>query len=104
MNVSTGVFTVPKPGIYHLQFVGLKSGNFDQLVIHLRVNGVNVASSFTGFGPIIIPFNIHSTLKLKRHDRVDVFVEKGSIAHCNNHHCILFTGWILEEDSVNAPH
>ena len=70
MNGPTGVFTVPKSGIYHLDFVGLKNGAFDQLVIHLRVNGVSVASSFTMFGPVVIPVVIHSTLKLKNGDRV----------------------------------
>jgi len=99
MNGSTGVFTVPKSGIYHLEFVGLKNGVFDQLVIHLRVNGVSVASSFSGFGPVIVPVVIHSTLKLSSRDRVDVFVEKGSFAPCDKY-CIHFTGWLLEEDTI----
>ena len=99
MNGPTGVFTVPKSGIYHLDFVGLKNGAFDQLVIHLRVNGVSVASSFSGFGPVVVPVAIHSTLKLKSGDRVDVFVEKGSLSPCNNN-CIHFTGWLLEEDTI----
>jgi len=78
--------------------VGLKNGAFDELTIHLHVNKVRMASSFTMFGPVIVPVGIHSTLKLKSGDRLDVFVEKGSIATCNN--CVHFTGWLLEEDTI----
>ncbi len=97
MNRLTGGFTVPKSGVYHFDFVGLKFGDMEQLVIFLRVNGVKLASSFSGIGPVIVSVAIHSTLKLKRGDRVDIFIEKGTLAYCREN-CIHFTGWLMEED------
>lgn len=98
MNESTGIFTVPKPGVYHFDFIGFKHSAMDQLIIYLRVNGVHVASSFSAFGPIPGSIGIHSALKLKIGDKVDVFIEKGSMAGCASNNCIHFTGWLLEED------
>ncbi len=98
MNGSTGIFTVPKPGFYHFDFIGFKNSALDQLIIYLRVNGEHVASAFSAFGPVVGPIAIHSTLKLKVGDKVDVFIEKGSMAKCSSNNCIHFTGWLLEED------
>ena len=78
MNRFTGVFTVPKPGAYHFAFIGLKSHDFDQFIMYLRVNGVKLASFYSGVGPVMYPVAIHSTLKLKMGDRVDIFIEKGT--------------------------
>ena len=97
MNQSTGVFMAPKPGVYHFDFTGVKVGEMDSLVIHLRVNGVRIGQSFSGFGIAYVPVSIHSTLKLKSGDRVDIFIEKGALASCGDK-CIHFTGWLLEED------
>jgi len=70
MNRSTGVFTAPKHGVYHFDFIGMKFGETDLLAIHLRVNGGRIGKSYTGLGPVIVPVAIHSTLKLKSGDRV----------------------------------
>jgi len=52
MNRFTGIFTVPKPGAYHFAFIGLKSHDFDQFIMYLRVNGVKLASFYSGVGPV----------------------------------------------------
>lgn len=99
MNLSTGVFTVPKAGVYHFEFVGLKNGDIEPLCVSLRVNGVRVGESFTGYGPVVVAVAIHSTLKLKSGDRVNIFIDNGSLTYCSGN-CIHFTGWLLEEDMM----
>lgn len=97
MNRSTGVFTAPKPGFYHFDFVGVKPDVMGELIINLRVNGLSIGEFFSTTLPVSVPVAIHSTLKLKRGDRVDIFVVKGALMLCTAN-CIHFTGWLLEED------
>ena len=76
MNISTGVFSVPKDGIYHFSFSIMKEGySFDAMWIYLRVNGAKIGMSVVGAPVPGAPANIQSTLFEAEEGRSSGFVE-----------------------------
>jgi len=94
MNWKTCVFTAPLFTIaknrYHLDFI----------VVYFRLNGNQIGYSLSRLGLISTPATLHSTLKLIRGDRIDVYKGmNGKLYVCSNgYFCHHFTGWLLEED------
>ncbi len=105
MNVSTGVFTAPKSGIYHFSFSIHKEGYsnmLEQLWIYFRLNGIKMGTSAISQGPLSAPATAQFVLKLKPGDRVDLWKPRsGTIGKCAGtpvtETCNHFTGWLLEE-------
>ena len=82
------VFIAPKSGIYEFNFDGHKTGDPESLNISLRLNGkdaVNAWSDFMGHHPGYGDhdyrnlISMHSILKLKEGDRIDLFNRQGSL-------------------------
>jgi len=98
-NKSAGVFKAPKSGVYQFAFNALNYPDFkDFLVVYLRVNGVNIGITFSLSGLFQYPVSLHSTLKLKKGDRVDLYKARGQL-DCNDQELSShFTGSLLEED------
>ena len=92
MNAATGVFTVPKDGVYTFHFSGMKTSDVSSMFILLRLNGNEVGRGDAGGEWSSV--SIHSTLSLKSGDKVDV-MHIGSKLYSQANQ---FTGWLLEEN------
>ena len=97
MNMSTGVFKAPKAGIYYFFVSLIKGQEHPQLIVHIRVNGQNLAdarvwsqTSAWAFG------STQARTKLKKGDKVDLYKEEGILEKGTYGHT--FMGWIVEED------
>ena len=98
MNLATGVFTAPVNGRYQFNFVA-KADAAIYTDVFLRVNGINIAYGI-GISRYDNPV-ITATLALKKNDRIDTWMNQGSIFdRMNGESQTQFTGILLEEDLV----
>ena len=93
MNLATGVFTAPRDGVYHFHFSG--TGDDSYFFIYLRLNGVNVGIAHANNN--YDDGSLHSTLQLKSGDRVDLWLNGGTLFD-NTDRYSHFTGWLDDED------
>jgi len=107
MNVSSGVFTVPVPGIYHFEFSAVSDFPGDFSAVYLQVNGQSVAASYsthanqspTGTGDCL---SLTSYLRLKSNDRVNMYNYAGTLYDYEpyGNHFTQFNGWLVEQDLI----
>jgi hypothetical protein len=112
MNLQTGKFTAPRPGIYFFSFTGLAnfpaSSSLVGLEIGLYLNGVLIGSNWVEDANTIngqkSTSTLQSTLKLKSGDQIWLEIDYRStgvyLLEFNGEHLTHFTGWLLEEDIV----
>jgi hypothetical protein len=110
MDLTSGIFTAPRPGIYFFSFAGvahLTSSSFAWFYSDLFLNGNRIGSSHVEErnGPVDqwSPMTLQSTLNLKKGDRVWVqFTYSGSYLSSylsdSSSHFTHFTGFMLEEE------
>lgn len=75
-DLKKGFFTAPLGGIYEFIFNGIKTGSIQELFIALRLNGKPVVYAWADYvlgHNFTTPFTIHSVLKVKKGDRIDLF-------------------------------
>ena len=94
MNPASGVFTAPRDGVYHFHFSGMSS-SVSHFTIYLRLNGQGVGRARASNSRTSA--SIHSTLKLKKGDAIDLFLFRGSLYGGTDDYSH-FTGWLDEED------
>ena len=115
MNLTSGVFTAPRPGTYFFAFTGDvrflgPSTNILALVVELQLNGQRVGSSrvteSNTAGNVHSELTMQSTLNLIAGDKISLqitFMTAGGVTYLYdnpnadqrfNH----FTGWLLEEN------
>ena len=99
-NLTSGIFTVPVPGIYHFDFSALKSAEISTyLSIYLQVNGADVGAAFsfqsaTGSEDVV---SLNASLQLEAGDKVNLYNFVNGAFIDDISHRTHFSGWLVEE-------
>jgi hypothetical protein len=111
MDLASGIFTAPRPGIYFFSFAGLahlSSSSAVDFYSRLYLNGNLIGSSYVAENKSPVdqfsPVTLQSTLKLTKGDQLWMTIgyttDSSSSLYDNSGHYTHFTGFMLEEEIV----
>lgn len=98
MNISSGIFTTPKSGIYSFSVSGLNSYGKGSLRVYMLLNGIQITNGYVGDGTTSHMMSIHSTLRLKKDDQISLRLSSGVLHDHPSYFYTNFVGWLVEED------
>ncbi len=113
MDLKSGKFTAPRPGIYFFSFTGLvefpASSSLSKFTMILYLNGAIIGLGHVEEANTVAdqssPLTVQSTLKLKKGDQVWMEIwdlSEGVYLFDSGNHYNHFTGFMLEEDIVTS--
>jgi hypothetical protein len=105
MDLTSGKFTAPRPGIYFFSFAGTAHLKSYWFYSHLYLNGNKIGESVVLENKVPVdrysPMSFQWTLNLKKGDQLWVEIDyygSDSFLYDNNNHFTHFTGFMLEEE------
>jgi hypothetical protein len=115
MNLSSGIFTAPRPGTYFFSFIGgawfaPSSTSLLPLGVGLFLNGTQVGLGYvqehnTATYGQRHPISVQSTLHLKAGDEISLritYIDAKSLLGDSSNHHNHFTGWLVKEDIAHS--
>lgn len=97
MNIDTGIFTVPKTGIYHFTFSFVKHAYASGTHVSLQPNREHVGNAHATFQrDDQCTSSLQATLQLKVGDKIKLILVAGPLHDDPNFHHMHFTGSLLQ--------
>ena len=111
MDLTSGIFTAPRPGIYFFSFTGVAgfpvASSIAYVGVSLYLNGDRIGLGFVSEANTVAnqrsPLIVQSTLNLTKNDEVwvEIFWQSTFIYLTDDsYHRTHFTGFMLEEEIV----
>ena len=97
MDLTSGIFTVPRQGTYFFSFSGISHPHGSTVIVGLYINNDRIGSGL-GYNHMQT-FTVQSALHLNAGDKVSVQIWEGDYLYDNDNRYTHFIGWLLQEDT-----